>query len=395
VDETGITRRRDRGGEDEIDADDARHNGFFRGFGRGDDDYGHRPPKKRRRSRAGMVALSVLVVFLAVVVAGGLYGYNWYAKRHADWPGGTAYGSVIVVVKPGGTAYGLSSTLVKEGVIAAAAPFRTVAGNSGKSSLLEPGSFRLHKHMSAAAAWALVINPKSRVQLTAGVPDGLRLSKILPLLADKTGIPLSQFESVLKNDVSQLGLPSWAKGNAEGFLYPATYPVQPGTSALGVLKMMVAKFNSVIASMNLAAKAKAAGFTEYQVIIQASLLEGEVGPQYYADVARVIDNRLNLVPPMNLQLDSTVAYAVNSSIYNLKQSQLDSPSRYNTMNHPGLPPGPIDSPDAAAIEAVLHPAPRSNTWLYFVTVNKSGKTLFTASSSQILIYDQEAKRNGL
>ncbi len=356
MDETGVTRRRDRRGESEIDADDARHNGFFRGFGRGDDDYGHRPRKKKRRSRAGMVALSVLIVFLAVIVAGGLYGYNWYAKRHADWSG-AGYGSVLVRVVPNEVACSstMENNLVSAGVVASATAFCDAAKTAGNSAALEPGYFRLHKHMSAKAAWALIINPKSRVQTSVAIPDGLRASKIIALLAAKTGIPLSQFQSALKNDVSQLGLPSWAKGNPEGFLYPATYPVQPGTSALDILKTMVAKFNSEIAGMNLAAKAKAGHFNnEYHVIIEASLLEGEVGPQYFTRVAQVIDNRLN--QHWYLGLDSTVAYALNKYIYNLSQSELDTPSLYNTTKHYGLPPGPIDSPDLAAIEAVLHPA---------------------------------------
>ncbi len=393
-DDTGVRRRRDPGGESEIDADSARHNNFFRGFGRGDDDYTHRPPKKRRRSRAGMVALSVLIIFLAVVAAGGLYGYNWYAKRHADWSG-SGYGTVIVQVKPGGTAYDLSSTLVQDGVIAAAAPFRTVAEESGKAALLEPGSFRLHKHMSAAAAWALIINPKARVQTSVAVPDGLRASRIIALLAKKTGIPLSQFQSALKNDVSQLGLPAWAKGNPEGFLYPATYPVQPGTSALDILKTMVAKFNSEVSTLNLASEAKAGHFTnEYEVIIEASLLEAEVGavPQYYGKVAGVIDNRLN--QHWYLGLNSTVAYALNKyGSYNLSQSELHTTSKYNTMNHYGVPPGPIDSPDLAAIEAVLHPT--HTTAMYFITINKAGTTRFTDSAAQFSAWSQLAVRNGV
>jgi UPF0755 protein len=155
---------------------------------------------------------------------------------------------------------------------------------------------------------------------------------------------------------------------------------------------MVQKFNSATASMNLAAKAKAAHFTEYQVIIEASLLEGEVGPQYYARVARVIDNRLN--QHWYLGLDSTVAYALNKYIYNLSKKDTNTPSLYNTRKHYGLPPGPIDSPDTAAIEAVLHPAPH-NTDMYFVTINKAGKTLFTSSQAQFNIWAQEAIRNGV
>jgi UPF0755 protein len=396
VDDSGITRRRDRDRdrepEDELDPDSPRHNGFFRGFGASEDEFGHRPPR-RKRSRAGLVALTVLVLFLGGLVGGGAYAYHWYSSRHADWTGAKGYGTVLVTVPAGAIACGsLENTLVSKGVVASASAFCTVAKASGQSSLLQPGTFRLHKHMGAALAWKLLISPKARVQMTVAVPDGMRTSKVVALLAAKTGLPLSQFQSAL-NDTSALGLPSWANGNPEGFLWPATYNFQPGTTPLQMLQTMVKQFNTEIAGLNLAAKAKAAQFTEYQVIIQASLLEGEVPPKYYGQVARVIDNRLNQRPPWDLGLDSTVAYAVNKYIYNLTESDLNVNSPYNTTKHPGLPPGPINSPDIAAIQAVLHPTP--GDWLYFVTINKQGQTNFTSSSSQFTIWSNEATKNGI
>ena len=394
VDETGVTRR-EREPDDELDPDHARHNGFFRGFGAADDEGGHRPPRKRR-SRAGMVALFVIVIFLGGLVGAGAYGYHWYSKRHADWVGSAGYGSVMVKVVPGEVACSttMENTLVSHGVVASASAFCSAAKANGNASALEPGYFRLHKHMGAVNAWALLISPKSRVQTTVGVPDGLRWSKVLAVLAAKTGYPLSQFEAAIK-DTSALGLPSFAKGNPEGFLWPATYDIQPGTTPLAILQMMVKQSTQEMASVNLAARAKAAQFTEYQVIIVASLLEAEVPPQYYAKVARVIDNRLNQRPPWDLGLDSTVAYAVNKYIYNLTQSDLNVNSPYNTTTHAGLPPGPIDSPDLTAINAVLHPAPRTDGSLYFVTVNKQGLTRFTTSSAQFTIWSNEAKANGI
>ncbi len=397
VDDSGLSRRSGRGGDDEIDADSARHNGFFRGFGGGEDDYGHRPPR-RDRSRAPMIALTVVVLFLATIVGGGIYAYNWYAKRHADWTGSKGYGSVVVQVKPGEYACTLvlEDELVNAGVVASGTAFCDAATSAGNSNALQPGSFKLHKHMGAALAWAMLTNPKSRVQQGVAVPDGLRASKVIALLAKGTNIPLSQFRTALK-DSAALGLPSWAHGNPEGFLYPATYEIPPGATGLSVLKTLVAQFNTEAASLNLATDARRAHLTEYQVLIEASLLEGEVPPRYYADVARVIDNRLNQNPPMDLGLDSTVAYATNHYVYNLTQSDLNVNSAYNTFKHPGLPPGPIDSPDAAAIEAVLHPAQgaAADQWLYFITVNKSGKTDFTSSYSQFQAWTYLARQNGV
>jgi UPF0755 protein len=393
VDDTGVTRRRQRDPEDELDPDSARHNGFFRGFGASDDEVGHRPPR-RRRSKAGIAALLILIIFAGGVVGGGAYAYHWYAKRHADWTGSVGYGSVVVHVAPGAVACSgaMENMLVSDGVVASGSAFCSAAKADDGGAALEPGTFRLRKHMGAALAWALIINPKSRVQTKVTVVDGLRASKIIALLAKGTGIPYSEFQSALK-DTSALGLPSWAKDNPEGFLWPATYPIQPGTSALSILQTMVKQANTEFASLDLAAKAKTAGFTEYQVIICASLLEGEVTPQYYAKVARVIDQRLNQIPPMKLGLDSTVAYAVNKYIYDLSQSDLNSNSPYNTTKYAGLPPGPINSPDVAAIEAVLHPA--QGSWLYFVTVNKQGLTEFTSDPNQFAAWSAEAKRNGV
>jgi UPF0755 protein len=327
-----------------------------------------------------------------------VYAYKWYSKRHADWVGSKGYGSVEVQVKPGEFACSasLEDRMVSLGVVASATAFCDAAKNASNSSSLEPGYFRLHKHMGAALAWKLLVSPASRVEQKVTVPDGLRASLVLAQLAKGTGIPLSQFQAALK-DTSALGLPSFAKGKAEGFLYPDTYDIQPGATALSILKMMVAQFNTEAASLKLAAGANKARFTEYQIITEASLLEGEVHPNYYKDVARVIDNRLNQVPPMDLGLDSTVAYATGHYIYNLTQSDLNVNSPYNTFKHAGLPPGPIDSPDAAAIEAALHPnnSAAARTWIYFVTVNKAGLTKFTASNSQFQAWSNEAKQNGV
>ena len=391
---TGIARR-GREPEAEMDADHARHNNFFSGFGGGgDDDAGRRrrrrqrPPKRGRGIGAGMIALIIFLVVILGIAGVGYHFYSAYQAKHASYPPGQGYGSVLVTVPVGATGDSISSELVKLGVIEAVDPWAAYVVT--KPNSLQPGVFKLRKHMGLAQAWATLNDPKARVQKGVTVPDGFRASRIIAILAKETGKPLSQFQAALK-DTSALGLPSWAHGNPEGLLWPATYNFPPGSTALDMLKAMVTQFKTEMASMNLAAKAKNAGFSEYHVIIAASLLEGEVGPQYYRQVAKVIDVRLNA--GMSLGLDSTVAYIFNKYGYSLTQSELNSNSPYNTTNHVGLPPGPIDSPSAAAINAVLHPAQRSET--YFVTVNKKGLTLFTNSYSQFLIWSQRAKNAGV
>jgi UPF0755 protein len=248
----------------------------------------------------------------------------------------------------------------------------------------------MRKDMKASLAYALLLNPKNLVQVTVTIPEGLRLTNIVATLAAKTGIAIGKYDAVLK-DPAQLHLPSYAKGHPEGYLFPATYEVQPHETALGVLTAMVQAFDQEAASVNLTQAARQVHLTPDQVIIMASLVQAEGGRiTDYPKIARVIYNRLAQGIP--LQLDSTVFYATNSYGIVASDQQLTSTSPYNTYKYKGLTPGPIDSPGDAAIKAVLHPA--SGNWVYFVTVNpKTGLTLFTASEAQFQIYRQELEKN--
>jgi UPF0755 protein len=100
-----------------------------------------------------------------------------------------------------------------------------------------------------------------------------------------------------------------------------------------------------------------------------------------------------LAAGMRLQLNSTVNYVLRNNAQRLSTDDIATPSPYNTYLHPGLPPGPIDSPGEDAINAVLDPA--VGNWLYWVTVDpKTGETKFTNSYSQFLQFKAELKANG-
>jgi cell division protein YceG involved in septum cleavage len=76
----------------------------------------------------------------------------------------------------------------------------------------------------------------------------------------------------------------------------------------------------------------------------------------------VIYNRLH--EGMPLGIDATTRFATGNYTQPLTESELAVDSPYNTRTHVGLPPGPIDSPGLAAIEAAAHPA--KVDYLYYV-----------------------------
>ena len=328
---------------------------------------------KGRRSAAPWVFLIVVVLLLGM--GGGGYFYYWRTYVHPpDWSG-AGTGSVVVQIKSGDTAAAVGQRLVALHVVESVRAFSNAAKASGKGSTLEPGYYRLHKHMSAALAFSMLLNPKSRVQIKVTIPEGLRLSQVIAKLGKATG-DLRGYQQAIK-DVSALGLPSYAHGNPEGYLFPATYTIEPGTAPIKVLKEMVIRFGQEAASANLRPVAAHDQITQSQAIVVASLIQAE-GRRLsdYPKIARVIYNRLNL--NMKLQLDSTVLYAAHKYGIIASNAQLRIKSPYNTYLHFGLPPAPIDSPGDAALHAALH-APHA-PWLYFVTVNpKTGLTKFTDS----------------
>lgn len=334
----------------------------------------------RKRRRRGRVAiLASLMVFVLLAGVGGAVIYHYYRTyiKPPDFSGpGT--GSVLVQINPGQSATAVGDRLAALGVVASARAFSNAAKASPKGNALEPGTYRVHKHMQASLALALLLKPSSRVQVKVTIPEGFRLSEIIARLGQATG-NLKGYQQAIANP-ADLGLPAFAHGKPEGYLFPATYDIQPGTSPTAVLKSMVQQFNQQAASIGLPAAAARARESEAAVITVASIVEAEGKiPSEYPDIAEVVYNRLNAVPPIKLQLDTTVLYAMS-----LKHSKAafstTFPSPYNTYLHAGLPPGPIDSPGKTAIEAALQPA--HGHLLYFLTINSAtGKTLFFSTAA--------------
>ncbi|MEO3873739.1 endolytic transglycosylase MltG [Nonomuraea sp. B12E4] len=209
--------------------------------------------------------------------------------------------------------------------------------------------------------------------------EGLWLSDTVQLLAKHTGRPVAEFARAARNGAA-LGLPAYAKGGPEGFLFPGTYDLSPSSSAEEILAAMVTRFKRTADDIHLEDAARRLGRTPQEIVIIASIIQAEsMDKQTMPKVARVIYNRLKRKPPMRLQMDSTVLYGLGKHGIEAKLQDLKSRSKYNTYAFPGLPPGPIGNPGRDALMAALHPA--TGPWLQYVLVDpKTGETEFIGSS---------------
>lgn len=344
------------------------------------------PPRRRdpERKGRGAVILALVVFVLVVLGIGGLLLRQVVLANSADYSGdGT--GEVVVQVLEGQTLSEIGETLKEAGVVASARSFINAAAGDERAQTIGPGYYRLSTRMSGDAALAAMLDPDNLVVTKVVLPEGLRGDQVVRRLAQASDIPETRFEAAIA-DAGQLGLPKFAKGNAEGFLFPATYQFPPGDSARDMVEALITRYNEAAAAMDFVARSKPTGYSPYEVMIIASLVQAEGHPDDYDQVARVIYNRL--AAGMPLQLDATVNYALKSSDINLSRREIATRSPYNTYRHKGLPPTPINQPGEAAMAAALKPA--KGDWLFFVTVNPdTGETKFTKRYKEFLKFKKE------
>ncbi len=346
------------------------------------------PPPHRGRKPVVFLKLLVAIAVLAGAAAGVIFGARAIIsdatkdKGPADYAG-SGTGSVEVNILSGQTATAIGAGLVKLDVVKSQGAFTAAAkADPTRAAKIQPGSYLLRKQMSGAAAFNLLFDPKAKNATPYTIPEGYNLAQSLPIIAKATGLKLTDLQAAAANP-SALGLPSWANGvkNAEGFLFPATYAPKRNTSAVNVLRPMVAKFNQEAVKLNLTAKASTLGVSPLQVVTLASIVEREVNNAVdNGRVARVLFNRLaNTASFPTLGMDSTTRYATGNYDKPLTQADLDNPSPYNTryLYSPGIPPGPIGSPGEATLTAVLNPPPGDET--YFIYLPSQKQTIFTSS----------------
>ena len=333
-----------------------------------------RGPSRAARLVRTLVLLAVIaaVVFAVLKVKDMLGGPDDYS--------GTGTGKVVVEVPEGANGQQIADILASKDVVKSAEAFYQVSLDDPRAQSIQPGFYQVHKQMSAKAALDALVDRKNRVEGRVAVPEGANVDQIVKLIAQGSEISEKDVVAALKKPKS-LGLPQEAGGNPEGYLFPATYTVEPGTSAEELLTQMVGKAVDVYESLDVDTRAQELGRSGAEIITVASLLEREAQrDEDFPKVARVLYNRLD--DGMALQLDSTVQYVSKrkGDVFTTPEERAN-PSAYNTYKHPGLPPGPIGSPGERTIEAALNPA--EGTWLYFVTVNlETGETVFSNSNGE-------------
>lgn len=340
---------------------------------------------RSRRRRVVVGLLAFVAVPLTVVVAGTVW-----LGRQLDPPGGP--GRVVeVTIEKGWGVSAIADELARNDVIGSAFVFKTYSQLTG-SGPFQAGTYELRRDLGVrSAVQALEAGPRvDYVELR--IPPGLWLTEIARRVEEQMpALSAERFlELAIAGEVRSRYQPEGV-GSLEGLLWPDTYRFTEDDDELDVLRAMVEEFDSRADALGLGS-ASVNGLTPYQLIVVASLVQSEA--KIDGDrplIASVVYNRLAAAMP--LQIDATVLYAIGERKPSNTEADRASESPYNTYRVAGLPPTPISSVTAAAVEAVL--APAESPFLYYVLADGEGGHAFAVTYEEHLRNVEAAREKGL
>lgn len=343
--------------------------------------------KRARRRRGWRNAFITLLVLLAAGAGAAWWAWSNYEPQirellgwvePADYVEGEASGEVLITIASGDNPSVISRTLAEAGVTRTPNAFYDHLIATSQNPTFYPGTYRLQLRMTSAAALAAILDPANKMEHTLAVPEGYTLAQILPRLATALGVSDDEVRTAT-SDPAAYGV---SAASLEGWLFPATYTFEPGTTPGQAVQQMV---DRMVRALD---EASVPPGDRERILIVASIVQREAREGAdFAKVARVIYNRLD---PANtetfglLQMDSTAQYGfgqMHSGSVSTTAEALADQNDWNTYVVTGLPIGPISNPGDEAIRAAMQPA--DGPWLYFVTVNlETGETVFSTTLAE-------------
>jgi UPF0755 protein len=295
---------------------------------------------------------------------------------------GTNTAAERVTVPPGTSFAAVTDSLVAHQVVSNRLWFKVLARVRGADRSVRAGVYEFAPGLSA---WKVlnILASGSEVATRFTVPEGLTIPEVAALAQEKLGIPADSVIAAAQDSVAAsatLGVPV---KSFEGFLRPETYSLRFGTTASELVQVMAQSFLAAW-KPEWDVRLAALRWTRAQAVTFASIVEGEARADDEREtIAGVYHNRLRI--GMALQADPTVQYAIFLATGKRKPRlftrDYQFPSRYNTYLHPGLPPGPVNSPSLRSLEASLHPAKVPH--LYFVA-GPDGRHVFSRTYDEHL-----------
>ena len=323
-----------------------------------------------------LTVLTIVVLFILINI---LY---WYAIP-IRWKNEEAI--VSLYVNKGNNLHQVVNKLKEQKIFIQPTFFLTYAELFKIDRRIHVGKYDLNKGITLAELTEKLTTGKGS-SLDVTIPEGLNFKQIAGILKNQAGVDSAGFVEVA-SDTSFIGELNLDAPNLEGYLFPNTYKLYWGMEPKDVAKIMVKELSNILGD-SLIRRMEQINFSLYQVLTLASLIEAEAqNPEERPIISAVYHNRLN--KNMLLQCDPTVIYALPDLDRPLVLKDLEIDSPYNTYKYTGLPPGPINNPGKASIQAALYPA---NVDLLYFVAKGDGSHIFSSTLEEHSLAKIKIKR---
>ena len=258
--------------------------------------------------------------------------------------------SRLFVIKSGTTYRGVLEALGKERIVDDMVSFSFLARLKDFDRTIQPGRFMLRGNMTnLSAIEALQSGRREPVNVTFTYVR--LLSELDEKITKNIGVTPDEFEDALDEFIAN-NQEGFTKDNILCMFIPNTYQVYFNVVPEELVGRMHDEYLKFWTE-NKKLKAKEIGLTPIEVSILASIVQAETVKQDEAPrIAGLYINRLK--KDIALQADPTLVYAVGDfTMKRVLNEHKEVESPYNTYKYSGLPPGPINMPQIANIDAVL------------------------------------------
>lgn len=359
-------------------------------------------PREWSRWKRPLIIVAAVVVALILVV--GVVGW-WFLSQLN--PSGDPGDPINFTVVDGDTVSSVSDRLEDQDFIKNATIFRWYVSRQGDIELV-PGYYLIRPMDDAGNILRTLRTPPSQTFVNVTFPEGFTLTQMATRLSEQmTFMSVDDFMTAATDGSIRSAYQPDDVVSLEGMLFPDTYQVSGDDTEVAVIQRLAAMMERVGRQENLENSKQLVGYSPYQVLIIASMIEKEAKVEEdRAKIARVIYNRL--AARMNLAIDATLLYQADPNLTFAQLREIDSP--YNTYMKRGLPPTPIANPGRASIKAALNPAPAPSAddeaceglprnqkcdYFYYVLINEDGRHKFATTYEQHLVNVEEARAAGL
>jgi UPF0755 protein len=310
----------------------------------------------------GLVILSIIGVFISRHV------YNLDLRAVSS-----SQETQIFTVEKGSSVKQIATDLQHDHLIRSAWAFQLYVHSKELNTLLQAGTYALSPSQDTVSIVTTLTRGKVTTRLVTILP-GRRIDQVRADLIND-GFTPSAVDQALDpaqyNDLPALAYKPANVTTLEGLLWPDSFQKDTTTAPSFIIRESLVEMGQHLTADVQAAFA-AEGLTTYQGLTLASIVGQEVNkPSDQPIVAQVFLSRLKA--GSTLGSDVTADYG---AIEAGQSPNLSYDSPYNTLQHPGLPPGPISTVSATALAATAHPA--ATNYLYFVT-GDDGTTYFSTN----------------